>query len=274
MFVAQDCAAEVTRRALETSDGVALSFLEAGRDHAAKSDLTIALITGWSMPAALWQGQLEPFGRQYYTLALDPRGQGESQVPSHGFTAERRATDLKEFLEPLSNVLLIGWSLGAIESLQYVHMFGDDRLAGMVLVDSSVGEDPPPGSNKQFLQALRRDRDKALEGFVRAIFKKPLRHEAINRLIAGAIRMPLESSIALLSYPLPRTHWKQIVHGFKKPLLYVVTPQFVAQAQNLQRHRPGTTVEVFKSAGHALFVDEPERFNELVLRFAENLQHR
>jgi non-heme chloroperoxidase len=74
-----------------------------------------------------------------------------------------------------------------------------------------------------------------------------------------------------LSYPFERTHWKRIVHGFKKPLLYVVTPQFEKQAQNLKKNRPGTQIEVFKTAGHALFVDEPQRFNDLILRFAESL---
>ena len=274
MLMAQDCAAQLTRRTLLTSDGVTLSLLEAGRDHTSKSNLTVALITGWSMPAAIWQGQLERFGRRYHALALDPRGQGESQVPPDGFTAQRRATDLKEFLEPYSKVLLIGWSLGAIESLQYVHMFGAKRLAGMVLVDSSVGEDPAPASDGIFLQALRDDRDKTLDGFVRAIFKKQRSDADVAALVNGAKRMPLEKSIALLSYPFPRTHWKQIVHGFNKPLLYVVTPQFAAQAQNLRRNRPGTKVEIFKAAGHTLFVDEPARFNALVLRFAQSLPPR
>ena len=83
--------------------------------------------------------------------------------------------------------------------------------------------------------------------------------------------MPVESSIALLSYPFPRTHWKEIAHAFKKPLLYLVTPQFEEQAQNLQKNRPGTQVEIFKDAGHTLFVDEPKRFNELIMKFAASL---
>ncbi len=90
----------------------------------------------------------------------------------------------------------------------------------------------------------------------------------------GAKRMSLQQSIALLSYPFPRTHWKEIAHAFKKPLLYVVTPQFEEQAQNLRKNRPGTEVEVFKDAGHALFVDEPERFNALVLKFAASISRR
>jgi microsomal epoxide hydrolase len=259
------------RREIQTSDGVTLSLLESGREHTQSSELTIVLITGWSMPAAIWQRQLESFGRQFHTLALDPRGQGESQVPSGGFSAERRATDLKELLEPLANVLLIGWSLGAIESLQYLHMFGADRLAGLALVDSSVGEEPAPAPGGTFLQALRDDRDQTLDGFVRAIFKTPPSDREVAALVSGAKRMPLESSLALLSYPFPRTHWKEIAHDFKKPLLYLVTPQFEAQARNLEKNRPGTEIEIFPDAGHALFVDEPARFNDLVLGFAERL---
>ena len=272
--MAQSSASQTTRHALVTSDGVTLSVLESGQDHAKKSQLKVALIPGWSMPATIWQNQLEQFGRRYHTLALDPRGQGESQVPIDGFTAERRATDIKEFLEPLSNVLLVGWSLGALEALQYVHMFGADRLAGLVLVDSSVGEEPEPPPGGTFLQSLRDDRDKTLAGFVRAIFKSPRSAAEVAVMVQGAKRMPVESSIALLSYPFVRTHWKEIAHGFKKPLLYIVTPQFEAQAGNLRKNRPGTQVEIFKDAGHALFVDEPTRFNELILRFAQGLPPR
>jgi non-heme chloroperoxidase len=261
----------LSRYTFQTSDGVTLSILEAGRKHADGRGLTIAYIPGWSMPAFLWQGQLEELGRRYHTLALDPRGQGESQVPSFGYTAERRATDLRDFLHPLSNVLLIGWSLGAIESLQYIEMFGSQRLAGLVLVDSSVGEEPVPPSGGTFMQRLRENRDQTLNEFVHAIFNKPRPENEIESLVLGAKRMELGDSLALLSYPFERTHWKRIVYGFKKPLLYVVTPQFEKQAQNLKKNRPGTQIEVFKTAGHALFVDEPQRFNDLIRKFAESL---
>ncbi len=272
--MAEGSAAQIARRSLLTSDGVLLSVLESGLEHANSGKIKIALVPGWSMPASVWQNQLEEFGRSYHTLALDPRGQGTSQVPDFGFTAERRARDLQEFLDPLSNVLLIGWSLGAIESLQYVYMFGADRLAGMVLVDSSVGEEPAPAPDNAFLQGLRGDRDKTLYGFIRAIFKKPRSDAEVDALVAGAKRMSLEQSLALLSYPFPRTHWREITLAFSKPLLYVVTPQFEAQAANLRKRRPGTQVELFKNSGHALFVDEPERFNTLIGKFAGSLTHR
>jgi microsomal epoxide hydrolase len=264
-------AAETSRRSFQTSDGVTLSFLDAGRNSSTKQNLTIALIPGWTMPATIWRNQIPAFSRRYHTLAFDPRGQGESEVPTTGYTAARRATDIKELLAPFSNVLLVGWSLGAIESLEYVHLFGGKGLAGLVLVDSSVGEEPTPKGGGNFKQRLREDRDQALREFVRAIFATPRSSEEIGELVRAAKRMALEDSLALLNYPFERNHWRNITRAFQKPLLYVVTPQFEAQARNLKKNRPATQVEVFEKSGHALFVDEPERFNALVGSFAKKV---
>jgi len=270
----------MSRRSFRTSDGVKLSVLEAGvaaerQKNPDKLDkLQLAFVPGWCMPAALWRNQLLALGVRYHVLALDPRGQGQSDAPARGYTAERRATDLHEFLQPLSNVVLVGWSLGALEALHYVHMFGAAKLAGLVLVDSSVGEEPVPSSSVPFTQRLRQNRVKTLEGFVRALFAKPRPKPEIDSLVRGARRMSLDNSVALLSSPLPREHWKRIVHAFAEPLLYVVTPQFAAQARNLKENRPGTQIEIFERAGHALFVDEPARFNALITTFAESVARK
>lgn len=262
-------AAQPIRRSFQTTDGVTLSFLEAGSEH--MSEINIVLVPGWLMPGRIWQNQINDFSRTYHTLAFDPRGQGESEVASSGYTAERRATDLNELLLKRSNVLLIGWSLGGIEALQYVHMFGADHLAGLVLVDSSVGEEPAPGSSGGFKDNLRRDRDKTLREFMGAIFAKPRPEQELAELVRGAKRMPIEDSLALLDYPFERAHWRNIVRRFQKPLLYVVTPQYEQQAANLKKNRPGTQVELFKKAGHALFVDESQRFNAVIRKFAVRL---
>ncbi len=255
----------VQRRRFQTSDGVFLSTLWAGEPQ---GPLTVALIPGWCMPAWLWQPQLDALSECYPVIALDPRGQGESDAPAHGYNFERRATDIHEFLRPYRNVLLVGWSLGALEILEYTHRYGDAKLAGMVLVDSSVGELPVPPPGGEFLDDLRRDRDGVLDGFVREMYAKPRPEAEVTRLLRDVKRMSLDNSIALLSSGIPREHWKACAQAFSKPLLYVVTPQFEAQAFNLQKNRAGTRIEVFKDAGHALFVDDAARFNALMLDFA------
>ena len=122
-----------------------------------------------------------------------------------------------------------------------------------------------------FSDELRLDRDKALTDFIQAIFRTPQPQVKLDALRDAAMRMPLEASLSLFPSAVPREQWRAIVHRLRKPLLYVVTPQFAAQAGILEATRPGTRIEVFKDAGHALFVDEPERFNALLDDFVRTL---
>jgi len=254
----------------KTSDGVRLHVLESPARAAFAQAPVLAFIPGWSMPAAIWEPQFAGLSRKHRVVAMDPRGQGRSEIPVQGYAVERRARDIAEFLQRYPKVVLIGWSLGALEVLHYVHAHGDAKVAGMILVDSSVGEQPRPPDGR-FTESLAQDRQKSLENFIHAIFRTKRPAEQYRSLLEGALRMPLQASIDLLSYPQPREHWRDIAWAFRKPLLYVVTPQFAAQAGNLQKNRPGTRIEVFEQAGHALFVDEPQRFNRLVEDFVRSL---
>src|SRR6267142_83802 len=185
-----------------TSDGVRLSVMQATPPEPDPNSPVIVLVPGWCMPALIWQAQLQAFGQRFRTLAVDPRGQGESEIPAAGYEAE-----------------------------------------------------------------LRAHRDVAVDRFVRSMFARPRPEPEIERIKQAALRMPLAESIALLSYPFPREHWRDIARSFAKPLCYCVTTRYLEQAHNLQRERPSTRIEWFEHAGHALFVDEPERFNRVVGEF-------
>ena len=267
-------------RYFAASDGARLHVIEAGR--AAKGRPVIAFIPGWSMPASLWRAQLAGLSGQYKVVALDPRGQGESAIPPSGYTLRQRADDIRRFVNRATGhgagVVLVAWSLGALETLDYLRQHGSSRIAGLVIVDSSVGEGPAPSAaslneppRPSFADELRNDRAKAVGDFVSAIFRKPLPQAELDALRDTALRMPLEASLSLFPSTVPREQWRRIVHRFGKPLLYVITPQFATQADILQATRPGTRVELFRDAGHALFVDEPGRFNDLLDDFVRSL---
>jgi microsomal epoxide hydrolase len=255
-----------------TSDGVRLHVLEAGPPVPDPAAPVLAFIPGWSMPAEIWRAQLSALAARHRVAALDPRGQGESEIAANGYNIERRAADIAEFVVRYPRVVLVGWSLGALESLHYLHLRGDSGIAALVLVDSSVGEEPVPPPGKSFIEALKQDREAALDAFVRGIFSTPRPEPEIMRLKDGAMRMPLDASLSLFPAGTPRAHWRVIARGFRKPLLYAVTSAFAEQAQNLQSNRPATQVAVFEDAGHALFVDEPDRFNQLLVEFAAQVK--
>ena len=123
-----------------SSDGVRLHYTETGQGH------TIVLVPGWTMPAWIWDAQIADFARHFRVIAFDPRAQGDSETAPSGYDAARRGEDIAELIQRVGTdpVLLVGWSLGVLDALAYVHAHGDARIAGLVLVDNSVGEEPAP----------------------------------------------------------------------------------------------------------------------------------
>lgn len=252
-----------------TSDGVRLHYIESGPGPG-KGGHTIVLVPGWTMPAWIWEAQIAAFSRQYHVVAFDPRSQGDSEIARDGHEPGRRGQDIAELIRhvALDPVVLVGWSLGVLDALAYIHNDGDQRVAGLVLVDNSVGEDPPPPPMRLPLHAHRHvTRATMMHDFVRGMFRHPQSAAYLERLTETCLRTPEPAADALLSYPLPRSYWKEAVYSTLRPVLYVVTPRLSGQAESLRAHDPTAEAIVLQGVGHALFVDDPQRFNALVENF-------
>ena len=263
------------RRTLTVSDGTRLSLLHAHGADPARTP--VLFVPGWCLPAELWRTQVERIARRRPAWALDPRGQGESEVPGVGYDADRRAADLFEVLAGLpAPAILVAWSLAGIETLHGLARHGADRIAGLVLVDSSLGEGPPGNGAgvAAFREALRADRRAALAGFARAVFARPQPDARIDALVHAMSRTPFEASLSMLDYGLPRTRLREAARSLSRPLLLAITPQYREQARLHAAARPATQVAMFERAGHALFDDEPDRFETLIAGFAEQVDRR
>ncbi len=255
-----------TARWFTTSDGVRLRYLDAGTGR------TVVFVPGWCMPSWIFEPQIAALSRRWRVVSLDPRGQGESEVPRSGYDPTRRGQDIRDLLQHLGGgrVVLAGWSLGVLDALSYADMAGDGRLAGLVLIDNSVGEGqaPPPRSTpSRFFINLRQRRDPTVRGFVRGMYKTRQDEAYLDAIARQAQRMPVEASIRLLSYPRPREFWKQSLYAVRRPVYYAVTPRLRSQADQVAQNHPQPMVEIYDNAGHALFVDEAARFNASMEEF-------
>ena len=263
--LAQSLPGGVTDHFFLSSDGVRLHYLEAGPSAAH----TLVFVPGWTIPAWIWMPQIQAFSRRYHVVAFDPRGQGDSAAPASGYEPVRRGRDVAELIDRLGNqsVVVIGWSLGVLDILASIHVAGDSRLAGLVLVDNSVGEEPapapPPFRSGPHRNARPPSYPESMKAFVRAMFRRPQPPAYLDRLAEATLRTPPAASRLLLAYPMPRSYWREAVYATKVPLLYVIRPRWVAQGENLMRNRPDTEMEVFTDAGHALFIDDAARFNSV-----------
>jgi non-heme chloroperoxidase len=264
---AQPLPSDLTDHFFQTSDGVRLHYLEAGSPAAH----TLVFVPGWTMPAWIWMPQIKAFSRRYHVIAFDPRGQGDSAAPAGGYEPVRRGRDVAELIDRLGGqrVVVVGWSLGVLDTLAAIHVAGDQRLAGLVLVDNSVGEEPPPPPYQpgQRPRHPPPNRTAAMKSFVRMLFRRPQPPSYLDRLTEATLRTPEAASRLLLAYPVPRSYWKEAVYATRVPVLYVIRPRWVAQGENLMRNRPNTEMEVFTDAGHALFIDDAQRFNAVTEEF-------
>lgn len=250
-----------------TSDGVRLHYTETGRGH------TIVLVPGWTMPAWIFGAQIADLSRQYRVVAFDPRGQGDSEIASSGYEPVRRGEDIADLLRVLGpdKPMVAGWSLGALDLLAYVHAHGGERLAGVVLIDNSVGEEQPPPPEVAEPPRQRHlgvvPREVSVRRFVRGMFLRQLAPSYLERLSEAALRTPAWAAASLLAYPWPRTYWRDAVYEAGVPVLYLVRPRLAAQAANLSAHDPDAESVVLQGVGHAMFVDDPIRFDGLVRDF-------
>lgn len=258
----------------ETSDGVRLCYSA----HLLEEDARplLVFIPGWTMPAAIWERQCAWFAGKASMVTFDPRGQGESATPTDGYGLGRRARDIAELLGcfPGRRIVLVAWSLAVLEALAYADAFGPASLAGLVLVDNSIGEGPdePPASGENpFFAELRTQREATLRRFVDAIFRGSPPPALKRRILASALKTDVEDSIRLLSHGKPRAYWRETLYRLPLPILYLVTPRWADQAEQLAARHPQAAVRVFADAGHALFWDAADAFNRAVEDFLGRL---
>jgi non-heme chloroperoxidase len=260
----RDASATAQGKFFRSSDGVRLHYTQNGNGP------LLVFVPGWCMPARIFAPQIAHFQQNFTVIAFDPRGQGQSAIPAQGYEPERRGRDIADLLDqlPPGRVVLAGWSLGVLDTLSWLDLKGDQRLAGLVLIDNSVGEaDPPPPRASNFFSNLRTKRDHTMRGFVRSMYRTPQDEAYLDALSREAQRMPVEAAIKLLSYPRPREFWRQALYSTRRPVFYAVTPRLRAQAEAVAVRHPAPSVSIFEDAGHALFVDRADRFNAELLRF-------
>jgi microsomal epoxide hydrolase len=251
-----------------TSDGVRLHYLESG------SGPTIVFVPGWTMPAEIWQPQIDYFSRTYHVIALDPRSQGASDKPAEGNYPGRRAQDYKELIDHLGGapVVLVGWSLGVHEALTYVQMFGTYKLNALVLVDMSIQTISTPEEREsrfEMLHKFQADRKQFAETFVRGMYHKPHSQEYLESVVAASLKTPTNSAVAMLAELAVNNDLRPALPKIKIPVLAVMTETNRSQAELISSMVPGSHTEVFEDAGHCLFVDDADRFNAVLDGFLQ-----
>ena len=256
---------------IKTSDGVRIHYVEAGAGR------PIVFIPGWMMPGWIWEKQIDDLSKKYRVIAVDPRSQGESDKPNYGHLPETRARDYKDLVDQLGLNLpvLIGCSMGCGELLSYVEQFGDKRISALVLVDGLIPAKQNPdivSVLSQWTHQLQQDRQKESDVFVRAMYKKPQPEDYIQRVKHATLEVPTDTAVALIYNMLSVTDFSNAFARITRPILFAYEPALQPNADFLKaKLGDKVRLERFNGDGHALFVDDPVKFNRMIEDFIQSL---
>jgi non-heme chloroperoxidase len=104
-------------------------------DHG--SGLPVVLIHGWPLNGDAWEKQIPALlAAGHRVITYDRRGFGRSSKPSIGYNYDTFAADLDVLLNTLNltNVSLVGHSMGTGEITRYIGKYGTKRLRKAVLI--------------------------------------------------------------------------------------------------------------------------------------------
>jgi non-heme chloroperoxidase len=255
----------------KTSDGIRIHYLEVGGGR------PIVFIPGWTMPAWIWQKQIDEFSKKYHVIAIDPRSQGESDKPTYGHLPETRARDYKELVDHLGlkQPVFVGWSMACGELVKYAQQFGTDNIGGVVLVEGYLTDKPSPemfAMLSGWMNQMQENRQKQADGFIRSMFKKTQPEDFLKRLVDASVQVPADTAAVLVYNMIAVKDLSGGLGRINRPVLFAYQPDSQPSADFI-KEKLGDKVrlERFEGDGHALFVDDPEKFNRVLEEFVKSL---
>ena len=267
-------------RMVEVADGVSLRLSEAGKPG---DGPVLVFIPGWSTGGDIWHHQVHTFAKNHRVITFDPRSQGESTKTTSGNTPEIRAQDLHALLERLGvrRPVLIGWSQGVQDIASYVERYGTKELAGIVLVDAAVsdGADGMVARSQETAEQFKMfavyqaHQKEYLEGMMHAIISKPQSDGVIERLVSTGMKTPSDIGVSMLVADMFGVNRTPALKKIECPTLIIAsTKSFeLPRQQEAANEIPHARFENIDDAAHAVFVDQPDRFDELLKNFLANL---
>lgn len=262
-------------------DAVRIHYLDAG-PHS--ETVALVLIPGWRFSTRIWQPQIDHFSARRRVVAIDPRSQGESTKTTEGDTPEVRAQDLADLIQQLelSRVVLVGWSQGVQDVAAYIDQFGLGKIAGIVFVDATVSTGAPgiqlhPEFSQQLLGmvgALASNPEAFSQELVEHMFKKPHDTVFLKQLVADSLKTPTSTAISMFVTDEFTVDRRPVLEKITKPTLIISAAESALPDARAEMHNriAKSRLVLMEGVGHALFVDDPGKFNAVVDDFLKTLE--
>lgn len=250
-----------------SADGVPVAF----EAHGAGSP-ALVFVHGWSCDRSYWEGQLEPFSRDFRLVAVDLAGHGESGLGRETWTIEAFGGDVAAVVEALGleRTILIGHSMGGDAIVEATRRL-PGRVDGLVWIDvyKRLGTQCTPEQLEAMMAPLRADFEKGARTFVRGMFPSSADPSLVERVVADMSAAPpavaLEAVRSAWTYD-PTVALMQL----NLPVVAINPDDRPTDLESMENH--GVEVVLMSGVGHFLMMEDPEGFNPLLRDVIEKLR--
>jgi non-heme chloroperoxidase len=247
----------------------------------------IRFIHGWSQSQLCWSRQLAGgLIEDFRVVTFDSRGHGMSDRPTdheHYLDPRLWAEDIAAVIDrlDLDRPVLVAWSYGGFNVIDYVRAYGDGAIGGINLVGGAVRLAPPtydhigPGFLENAPDACGTDLARAIAAirrFLEASTAGPLDRDDWSTALCWNMVVPPEVRGALIARAIDA---EDVLAGISVPVLVshgrrdaIVLPSMAEYVLDLC-----ATAEPswYEAVGHMPFWEDPVRFDRELAQFVRRV---
>lgn len=269
-------------QSLTLRDGTVMSCREYGHGP------VLLLVHGWAASGAFFDTVAQALSDEFRVLVPDLRGHGETPAGVSPTSIGDLADDLNELLahEGLTQIVALGWSMGATVLWSMIERHGHERLAGMVIEDMSprilnddswslgMSSGMTARASNRATDAMRADWPAYAATFAPRMFARD-RAAREPQIVADALthlRARDPDAMADLWSSMAQQDLRAVLPGMAIPALIAFGECSDAYRPETSRYLvetlPAATAHGFAQSGHAPHLEQPEEFVDVVRTFA------
>ena len=249
----------------------------------------VVLIHGWPLSSKSWSEQTPALKEAgYRVVSYDRRGFGESD-PGDSYDYDVLAGDLDNILTDLdlTDVTLVGFSMGGGEVARFVSKYGEDRLHSVVFAAAVPpyllkSDDNPDGplteeAADEMRSGLEKDRDAFFDDFTTQFFSAGDELKVSDEQKADAVALcrlsDREAALGCMQ-AFGTTDFRNDLERITVPTLVIhgdsdgIVP-LEGSGQRTHDIVDGSELVVVEDAPHGFNVSHAEEFNSALLEFLE-----